>query len=372
MQIKRFRGQTIAAVLAEVKAGLGPDAVLISSRNLPPGKASPGEKVEVTVAVEGKLEPGLAEVNPPSGRVAINQMQDDIAHIRALLSVSLAKETIPWMVRTNSQLRVFFEKLIAAGVDEALALELLQALMNGLETEGAEPDDDTVRRELSRVLRQAVSVTAPPLDRPIRWALIGPTGGGKTTTLAKLAAVFSKHQGRRVGLITVDNYRLGAAEQLAAYARLLDLELMVAYNRDELRQALKALSDREVVLIDTAGRNHRDPANMADLARLVRDVPGLDRFLVMPSPVGQRQMSAMVKSYLEIGLSGLIFTKLDETDHYGGIINQVLRYHLPVAYLTTGQRVPQDIEPASHEKLLKLVLNHPEVGGGAWPRQEVA
>ncbi len=357
MRIKHFRGSSLAGALAGVKAELGPDAVLISSRTLGPQEAGPGEKVEVTVAVDGDGVEDLGGRADRRGRLTLERIQDDLAHIRALLAVSAAKKTIPHLIGPNPNLRLFFEKLVNAGVEETLALRLLEKLLDGLGGGVDSADAKTIRRELSRVLRESIFIAGPPLTGPIRWALIGPTGGGKTTTLAKLAALFSRREGKTVGLISVDNYRLGATEQLGAFARLLDLELVVAYNREEMRAALDEFSDKDVVLVDTAGRNHRNLLNMNELKLLLKEIPGLQRWLVLPATTKDRDLSAAAESFMEIGLAGLMFTKLDETDGYGGIINQVLRYHLPVAYLTAGQRVPEDIEAATHERVLKLVLN---------------
>jgi flagellar biosynthesis protein FlhF len=270
-----------------------------------------------------------------------------------MLTVAAAKETLPLLVRADSGLRLFFERLLRAGVEDQLALELVTRLIRRL---GEEPSPEEVRRGLVGLLKEAL-VTAPePNGGPVCWALVGPTGVGKTTTLAKLAARFALTEGRSVGLITVDTYRLAATEQLKAYARLMGLELNVAFNRDELRQALADNRDKEVILLDTAGRSQNHLLNMNELKMLLREVEGLKKWLVMPATTKDRDMAATCRRFAEVGLDGFIFTKLDETDSYGCLINQVLRFHLPVAYLTAGQRVPEDIEPASTERLLRLVV----------------
>ena len=355
MRIKRYRGASLQDALAKVKADLGPEAVLLSNRNLGPGEAGPKEKVEVTAARDGQA--GLdASARTDARRPSdyLGRIQEDLAHLRALMTINASKNNLTALCQGNTELQLFFERLTAAGVDESLALDLIDKVGSRIDRRTA---PETARAELISQLREAVP-TAPENDRgPIRWALVGPTGGGKTTTLAKLAARFAIEQGKSTALITVDNYRLGAAEQLGAYARLLGAPLTVAFNREELRSAMDAYRDKDVILLDTAGRSPNHLINMNELKMLMREVEGLRKWLVLPASVKDRDMADAVRSFGEVGLHGLIFTKLDETGSYGEIINQILRYRLPVGYISAGQRVPEDIEPATRERLLRLVLN---------------
>ena len=354
MRIKLYRGSDLQSALARVKAELGSDAVLLSTRNLGPKEATVGEKVEVSVAVEGHQALPSAEKGSFDQKMTISRIEENIAHIRAMMSIAQAKETVPLTINTNPGLRLFFERIISAGVDERLTLDLMNRLINRLPED---PPKDMIQTELAAILKEALVVSPEPGRKRIRWALVGPTGAGKTTTLAKLAAHFALSQGRSTALITVDTYRLAAADQLKAYARLMGLELTVAFNRDELRQALRENSDKEVILLDTAGRSQHHLLNMNELKMLVREVEGLKHWLVLPATTKDQDMASACEKFMEVGLNGLIFTKLDETVCYGPLINQVLQYRLPVAYLTAGQRVPEDIEPATQERLLRLVLN---------------
>jgi flagellar biosynthesis protein FlhF len=355
MRIKRFTGSSLKDVLAKVKAELGSEVVLLSSRTLPAQEAKNGERVEVRVAVEGQasLEAGGGDWAPEPG-LALGRIEEDLAHIRAMLAIASAKKTIPETIRANGRFRLLFERLLSAGVEESLALGLMENLLERLP---ARAQAGRIHQELVGLLKEVLVVARPPEEGPIRWALVGPTGVGKTTVLAKLAAHFALKEGRSVGLVTVDTYRLAAAEQLAAYARLMGLELTVAFNRQELKAALAHHRGKDVVLLDTAGRSQNHLLNMNELKMLLREIKGLSRWLVLSATTKDQDMSAATKRFMEVGLSGFIFTKLDETDRYGELLNQVLRFKLPVAYLAAGQRVPEDIEPASQERLLRLVLN---------------
>ncbi len=354
MRIKLYRGASLKEVLDRVKAELGSEAVLLSSRNLGPREATAVEKVEVSVAVEGHQALPSSEKGGFDERLTLSRIEKNIAHIKAMMTISQAKERIPLAIHTNPELRLFFQRIMSSGVEERLALELMTRLIGRL------PEDSPnglVQSELVRLLKEVLVVSPKPGQERIRWALVGPTGAGKTTTLAKLAAHFALTQGRSTALITVDTYRLAAADQLKAYARLMGLDLTVAFNRDELRQALRENRDKEVILLDTAGRSQHHLLNMNELKMLVREVEDLKHWLVLPATTKDQDMASACEKFMELGLNGLIFTKLDETVCYGSLINQVLQYRLPVAYLTAGQRVPEDIEPATQERLLRLVLN---------------
>lgn len=354
MRIKLYRGSDLQGVLAKVKAELGSEAVLLSSRNLGPKEATALEKVEVSVAVEGHQALPSSEKGSFDQKMTLSRIEENIAHIRAMMSIAQAKETVPLAINTNPGLRIFFERIISAGVDERLTLDLMTRLISRLPED---PSKDLVQAELVTILKEVLVVSPDPGRERVRWALVGPTGAGKTTTLAKLAAHFALSQGRSTALITVDTYRLAAADQLKAYARLMGLDLTVAFNRDELRQALRENRDKEVILLDTAGRSQHHLLNMNELKMLVREVEGLKHWLVLPATTKDQDMASACEKFMEVGLNGLIFTKLDETLCYGPLINQVLQHRLPVAYLTAGQRVPEDIEPATQERLLRLIIN---------------
>ncbi|MCA9409716.1 MAG: flagellar biosynthesis protein FlhF [Candidatus Omnitrophica bacterium] len=208
--------------------------------------------------------------------------------------------------------------------------------------------------------------SAKPIEKPESGqrviTLIGPTGVGKTTTLAKLASglVVNAKVPTRVGLITVDTYRLAAVEQLQTYAKILNLDLQVVYSPEELPAAVEKCRECDVVFIDTAGRSPRDENQMLDLKSFLEKVPDCENILVLSSTMNDRYLELAVERFRSIPIDSLIVTKLDETNHFATPLNIHRKTGLPLSYITTGQNVPEDIENVQPEKLAKQILD--EVG----------
>lgn len=194
-------------------------------------------------------------------------------------------------------------------------------------------------------------------------ALVGPTGVGKTTTVAKLAAQYSLFGNRSVGLLTVDTYRIAAVDQLKTYAEIINLPVEVAFSPAEVKEALGRLAERDVVLMDTAGRSQKNDVQMAELLAYLEAAQPDEVQLVLSTTTKQRDLEDCLLQFKGTGYHQLIFTKLDETDSYGAVYNCARKAHCPITYLTFGQNVPDDIEEASHERLADLLL-----GGEAWNR----
>lgn len=224
-----------------------------------------------------------------------------------------------------------------------------------------------VRQELLRL--QAVEAGGLGKPKPVApragvqrvVALVGPTGAGKTTTAAKLAAHLYLEQGWKVALITADTFRVGAQEQLGTYARLLGVPMDVAPTPIALERALARLGDYEVVLVDTSGRSHRDTARMADLRAFLAAIPadgpaeragGREVHLVLPATMRRAEAEAVAAAYRSLGADRLILTKCDECEHMAEALQAVAALGLPLSYFTAGQRVPEDLAVAWPDRLL--------------------
>jgi len=187
---------------------------------------------------------------------------------------------------------------------------------------------------------------------------VGPTGVGKTTTLAKLAARWSLEENKKVGLVTADTYRIAAIEQLRTYAKIMGLPLEVASEKEEFKNALRKFQDRDVILVDTPGRSFSDETHLDRLKDYLRPEIPVETNLLISMTASPENMLATTSRFEKVGYEAIIFTKLDESNTYGQIYNVVDQVGKPVYYVTNGQNVPQDIESLNPAKLARMVVRN--------------
>ena len=187
-------------------------------------------------------------------------------------------------------------------------------------------------------------------------ALVGPTGVGKTTTIAKLAGNFHLRERRRVGLITVDTYRIAAVEQLRTYADIIDLPMEVVSTPREMRQAVERLADLDLILMDTAGRSPRDDVKIQELKNMLAEAEADEVHLVLSSVNSLENLKKTAKQFADVGVTALVLTKLDEATGLGNLVPLLRSCRLPLSYVTNGQNVPDDIEAADRRRLTRGIL----------------
>ena len=192
---------------------------------------------------------------------------------------------------------------------------------------------------------------------PTVIALVGPTGVGKTTTVAKLAANFSLREGRKVGLITIDTHRIAAVDQLQTYAQIIDVPLEVVTAPAQLRTAIDAMRDREVILLDTAGRSQNDRTKLNELKRFHDEARPHEVHLVLSGTCSRGALSETVNRFGAVGIDRVIFTKLDETVGFGAILSCLHQAKARLSYLTAGQDVPDDIEVGHGRRVAELIVS---------------
>ncbi len=196
------------------------------------------------------------------------------------------------------------------------------------------------------------------LEQGGRYALVGSTGVGKTTTIAKLAARYAHSHGKRsVALISTDNFRIGAQEQLQHFARMLEIPLLEANTSEELTDRLKMLADKQLVLIDTAGMSQNDVRLSEQFHKLQHGSPEIKPYLVVSANTQLAALNETVKNFARVKLAGAIVTKLDESASLGGVITAAVRYQLPLAYCSNGQRVPEDLQLAKTHRLVSKAVS---------------
>ena len=409
MKIKRYLADSMRAALAQVRAEQGPDAVILSSRRVEEGieviaavdydealfadatlrraPIAPPEPAEVptpapeTAPVASRRHPvaampASAACLAPAPRLAsaarvspaplaqpsltlrtqegeMSAMQREVRDLREMLQGELAH--MSWndkRLRDPLQARVL-EELTALDI----APDVAQALANRV------PRSTTLGNPAHLPLALLVK-HLPVVDDVAAMsggviALVGPTGAGKTTTIAKLAARWSmQHGSKDLALVSTDGYRIGAREQLMTYARILGAPMHVANNGKELARVLERLKSKKLVLIDTAGMGPRDVRLSEQLAALQLGAARARVLLALPSQGEAHALEEIVKSFASVAPTACILTKVDEAASLGAVVSTTIRHKLPIAYLCTGQRVPEDLHPAQQRKvwLMQLAL----------------
>lgn len=288
-----------------------------------------------------------------------------------------AGEIIP-SSNVPTELIEYYTRLMGQHVAKELVVKLLERVGQRMQEGAAYWDphgrwvqapslsDEQVREELVAQLGEMLpSPGAPGLEltaegRPTIVALVGPTGVGKTTTLAKLAAHMKLREGRRVGLITLDTYRIAAVEQLKTYAQILQVPLIAVTTPEEIQDAVKQMCACDLILIDTAGRSPKDEPRIAELAELLSAVRPDQVHLVLSTTSREETIREAAEKFGVLGPRQVIFTKLDEAVGFGVIVNVLHDLNLRLSYLTMGQSVPDDIEVASARRVAQLILGENE------------
>lgn len=257
--------------------------------------------------------------------------------------------------------KVLYNRLKKQGVEERLARRVVKNTLQQVSLETSPQEDlieEIFRNSLLKPLKKSkpIRIANSPLKKPKIFALVGPTGVGKTTTIAKLAAMFAITEKRRVAFVTVDTYRIAAVEQLRTIADIMDVPVRVVYSVNQMQECLLELAEHDLIFIDTAGRSHKNEEQLTELKAYLDIAHPDETFLVMSSTGNYQDMLDILKAYQDFNISRLIFTKIDETSFYGSIYNVVCRSKIPLAYITTGQDIPDDIEAADPVKLVQLLL----------------
>jgi flagellar biosynthesis protein FlhF len=260
----------------------------------------------------------------------------------------------------NEYVQVFYESLLEQGV----AAEVAEGLLGDLDSVD-EPDKidisliaKIVYNSIMEILSNPVYIdTAPNSEETQTVVFMGPTGVGKTTTIAKLSSYLTLNCEMQVGLITADTYRIAAVEQLKTYADILGLDIRVVYGHEDMAGQLDSLCNvNDIVLIDTAGRSHKNKENLAELEEILKILPESKRYLVLSVTTRYEDLLKIIKIYSSITDFDLIFTKLDETETLGTILNICYLTGKKASYVTFGQNVPDDMETAKPDKIAKSLL----------------
>jgi flagellar biosynthesis protein FlhF len=384
VQIKRYEAASTQEALLKIKNDLGPDAVVLSSRKIRGGRVP---LFEVTAAVDvrtdSRSEKPLAADAPPSapapakgeGEAAVQTFRRDVEEIKALIAEA-AMRPFPFgeFLEMKEMLDTFFDTmgfqrkekipgalskvyhhLVSIGVARSRAFLIVNTLKKNLPAEELRYEEG-IYRIAEKLLAKTISMSYGAAERKRICAFVGPTGAGKTTTLAKVAAHSALEKNVKVGLITTDTYRIAAAEQLKTYARIMEIPIEVVSDKTGFRRALAKLADRDLVLVDTPGKSSVEPGYVEKLRDLFQLETPVETNLLLPLTASRDSLAENLERFKPVGYQSIIFTKLDESRHYGVIYNVIDQERKPVSFVTNGQNVPQDIEKINPGRLAKIIM----------------
>lgn len=367
MQIKKYEVQTIREAMERIRKDLGPDAVILSSRRVGTGRAS---KIEIVAAIDRLADSGIEESRPlrdfgrggnkedPAGEGRdrwdrIDSRLDEMNENILLLMASLSEDG----EERRFGFSTVYRMLVSRGISPRSAMRLEEAMKEKVpyHEDSGEMDQPEF---LERVISKSISSTYPREGRQKRIAaFVGPAGGGKTTTLAKLAADLRYREKKTLGIITMDTFRIGALQQVKIYGDIMGVPVLSLGEEDSFEGALRQFDRMDRVFVDTPGKSRNDESHIRRLREcFCGDIP-VETNLVMSATTDRESMMDAIGRFRGVGYDHIIMTKIDDVRSYGCIFDVIQRAERPVSHITTGQQVPRDIRVMNPEKIAKLIIN---------------
>lgn len=394
MKIRRYIANNNQEAILKVKMDLGNDALILNTRKVRPKGifgifAKP--KIEVLAAVDEYVAKKETEAQKqeerPSASIEgtkipnstkdtkkIDEKEEKITNLenkitsmedmlQKIYSQIHTKEEIPETVQKEENqeqvprvVQIFYNNLIKNEVEPDIARKIIDSLTAKVGEGASVNDTASVLYSIIAGIMGKPEMIASKEGKPSVVIFVGPTGVGKTTTLAKIAANYLLNQKKSVGLITADTYRIAAVEQLKTYAEILGIPVSVVYSASDMSDAVNQYSDKDIILIDTAGRSHRNKAQFEEMKAMVAASRADEVYLVLSSTTSMRSCKEIINSYDFLREYKLIFTKTDEAPVLGIVLNLRFLTGRKLSYITTGQNVPDDIEVANVDKITKSLM----------------
>jgi flagellar biosynthesis protein FlhF len=352
MKVKRYEAKNLQEALTQVKKDLGPDAVILLSRRIPRWEALKSALWRPAIEVMAAVTPNGREGGDSKGPKKPERPQGPSPRRleRPVPAARSAEEPINY--------RKLLSLLKASGVEESLSGRILRGLFEEIGN-GAPLPENKLLGQLAGALIKWIPTSGPVRfvpGRPRVVAFVGPPGGGKTTTMVKLAARQAIKEPSQVVLVTLDTFRMGAAEQLTSYGRLLGVPVEVARDVGDLADIVDCYGQAKLICVDTAGRGPNDSSHVAHLRETFRRIPSLEVHLVLGATTRDHEMEAAAKSFYNVPFHRILFTKVDEGITLGSMLNLAWKVNCPISYIAMGQRIPEDLESATPERITDLIL----------------
>lgn len=386
MKIRRFVGRDMNEAIIKVKSELGIDAVILNSRKIKqPGILGFFKKnvVEVVAAIDEdykietkyskkskiktKLEPEKTEeisIVDPKKNTEMDTKIDKLTMLVENLEKKISSiennenvENYVAKVEVENNFDKYIKLLTDNDLSEKVSMQIMSQVNKRISVDSN--NEKTILNAMKIVIKDYLGEPDEILsdyNEQKVFMFVGPTGVGKTTTLAKLAAKLSLRENKKVGLITADTYRIAAVEQLKTYSEILGIPLSVIYETDEMDDAINDFKDKDFILIDTAGRNYKDKILKEELEGMLKYINDPEVYLVLSLVADYKNLVNVIKSYDFINNCKLIFTKYDEAVTFGNILNVKMFANKKLSYITNGQSVPDDIELLNIDALADIIV----------------
>lgn len=376
MKLKSYFAATVEAAMNMARLEMGADAMLVSSRRTDQQSRHLGD-YEVVFASTSYNDARFLGANAESHSAAqslplkappIDKLSEEVAglkHEMERLASALSRSTAGMArIGANAELAEAFSKLVDAELDADLAQDILWRVTGQAENSTAPAlshSNGLIAAELSRMFQVDSHLAGDGGRNAI--ALVGPPGSGKTTTLVKLAVLYGLGTRRPSQILSLDTHRVAATEQLRSYAAITGLGFQALETPRALAQALEEHRTKDLIFIDTPGLARNDLEDAADLAKLISQQPHVETHLVLSASMKPADMKRIAAQYEMFAPSKLIFTHLDETQTFGPLLNLSIKTGKPISFISRGQQVPEDLEPADRRALVDLVIKDTAAAG---------
>ena len=377
MKIKRFTAKDNQEALMKVRFELGPDAVIIHQRKIKPkGLFGFFKKpvIEIVAAREEQSQPTQTKQVPQKSKATVQspslqdsrkhpeELEAELDNIKTMLSQLMEQNGVS--LENQKKLTDKKEEIEENILDVLLKKqeidpEIVKRIRKEVDPEYLNNNGTASGHQITEGIRRFVknNVHITPYDPKKKIIVfVGPTGVGKTTTIAKLAARATLNEGKKVGMISADTYRIAAVEQLKTYSDILNIPLEVIYQPGEVHEALTRLKDNDMIFIDTAGRNHKEESQLNELKMLLDTLPQKEVYLLLSCTTRNHDIQSILKHYEFLDDYKIIITKIDEASVYGPVLNVPVITQKPISFMTTGQSVPDDIEVVTIDKVITLLI----------------
>lgn len=397
MIIKKYRVTSMSEAMTRIRYELGKDAVIVSQRKVRKGGffgVFSKKILEVTAAVDNNRDESSEEMqdsieaikrlmnnkftedvsldktvnqieNKYKNKIQIEERKIESKENEVAMEDNRLKNKNEDVIKEVQEMRTMLSEMITMSANGNLSksktelrlescdldYKVVKKIMSGLkESEDNRPEEE----KLKEIVADMIQIAPSKLDNTI--VFVGPTGVGKTTTIAKLAGRLALIEKKKVGLITIDTYRIGAVEQLRTYADIMNIPFRVVFTMKDMENAVGSMKECDVILIDTTGRSSKNTMQISELRAFVNKANTDNIHLVISCTTKNKDIEVIVNGYKELNYNSVIITKLDETSTYGSILNILECAEKPMSFVTTGQNVPDDIKVMSSAELSNLVL----------------